>query len=136
MASLGAVAAASGQTPSVTCRPRQDAQGRAYRLAQRAEGGTPVWYLSMQSRASGNTWIDLSLPGAAPAFGDRTASLDFRNANGGRQIKLDVRPGAASLDVYVDYGLDVNIDPNLDPDVDRLNTGGPLTAIDCTVSLR
>jgi hypothetical protein len=45
-----------------------------------------------------------------------------------------VKPGAASLDVYVDYGLDVNIDPNLDPDVDRLNTGGPLTAIACTVT--
>ena len=76
----------------------------------------------------------MRLPGAAPVISDGHATLDFHNANGGRQITLAVTPSGASLEVYVDYGLEVNIDPNLDPDVDRLNTGGPLTAIDCTVS--
>jgi hypothetical protein len=27
----------------------------------------------------------------------------------------------------------VNIEPDLDPAVDRMNTNGPLTALDCTV---
>ena len=37
------------------------------------------------------------------------------------------------LEVWVDYGLEVNVEPDLDPHVDRLNTDGPLTAIDCAI---
>jgi hypothetical protein len=62
------------------------------------------------------------------------ASLVFRNANGGRQVELDVKPGAARLDIFVDYGLDVNIDADLDPDVDRMNTEGPLADLSCQVT--
>ena len=60
--------------------------------------------------------------------------LSFRNANGGRQVELEVTAGAARLDVYVDYGLEVNIDADLDPDVDRMNTEGPLTDLSCQVT--
>jgi hypothetical protein len=131
---LPAAAAAAG--PTATCRLPHDPQARVYQLEQRPEGGRTTWTLSMQSRATGDKWIRLALPGASPAFGEGTVALDYRNANGGRQIAIDVKPGSSRLDVYVDYGLDVNIDPNLDPDVDRLNTGGPITAVACDVTLR
>lgn len=117
----------------VTCRVHDDARERVYRLDR--EGGTDgsVWSLSMESAAS-NEPIRVRLPGAAPQIGPGRATLDYHTANGGRQVSLDIQPGSARLDVYVDYGLEVNVDPNLDPDVDRLNTNGPLTAIDCTVT--
>lgn len=88
----------------------------------------------MQDRESGDKWIRLGLRGAAPGLGAGTASLAFKNANGGRQVTLDVAPGHAKLDVFVDYGLDVNIEPDLDPQVDRMNTNGPVTALDCVVT--
>ena len=93
-----------------------------------------AWRLSMKDRQSGEKWIRLALPGAEPTFGNGTARLSFRNGNGGRQIGLDVTPQGARLDVFVDYGLDVNIEPDLDPDVDRMSTGGPLTALVCRVT--
>ena len=58
----------------------------------------------------------MTLDGAAPVIGERTATLKYRNANGGRQVDLDAAPGRSRLDVYVDYGLDVNIEPDLDPE--------------------
>ena len=51
-------------------------------------------------------------------------------------MTLDVASDHARLDVYVDHGLEVNIEPDLDPAVDRMNTNGPLTALDCTVAGR
>lgn len=116
----------------VTCLVHDDARGRVYRLARPAGKGVPAWTLSM--REGDGEWTHLALPGAEPAFGDDTVSLRFRNANGGRQIELDVAPTGSRLDVYVDYGLDVNIEPDLDPDVDEMNTGGPITALDCTIA--
>jgi hypothetical protein len=88
----------------------------------------------MQDHESGTKWIRLALPGAAPAVADGVASVRYKNANGGRQVTLDVAKDHARLDVYVDHGLEVNIEPDLDPAVDRMNTNGPLTALDCTVA--
>jgi hypothetical protein len=122
----------SRDSPSVTCHVRADAQRRTFVLEQ-AGGGASVWRLSMQDRESGAKWIRLALPGAAPTISDVAASVRYKNANGGRQVSLDVASDHASLDVYVDHGLEVNIEPDLDPAVDRMNTNGPLTALDCTV---
>jgi hypothetical protein len=124
----------AGAAPSVECRVPSDPDARVYRLEQQSSGGKSVWQLSMRRRESGARWIRLALPNAAPTIGDGTASLLYRNGNGGREVMLDVKPGAARLSVFVDYGLDVNIEPDLDPDVDHMNTGGPLTSVDCTVT--
>jgi hypothetical protein len=103
-------------------------------VLDQASGEADVWRLSMQDRESGAKWIRLALPGAAPAIADGDASVRYKNANGGRQVTLDVAKDHARLDVYVDHGLEVNIEPDLDPAVDRMNTNGPLTALDCTVA--
>jgi hypothetical protein len=126
----GPVSRAADPAPTVTCRLRHDQAARVFTLERR--GGT--WTLSMQSAASGDGWVRLPLPGASPSFADGAATLRYHNANGGRQIALEAKPGASSMDVYVDYGLDVNVDPNLDPAVDTMNTGGVVTAVDCTVA--
>jgi hypothetical protein len=105
-----------------------------YVLDQTPGSADPVWRLSLKERESGEKWIRLALPGAEPVFGDGTARLSFRNGNGGRQVALDVTPQGARLDVFVDYGLDVNIEPDLDPEVDRMSTGGPITALTCRVA--
>jgi len=122
---------APGGSPSVTCHVRDDAQGRTFVLEQ-AGTGPVLWRLSMQDRESGAKWIRLALAGAAPVIADGAASVRYKNANGGRQVTLDVAKDHARLDVYVDHGLEVNIEPDLDPAVDRMNTNGPLTALDCT----
>src|SRR4029079_14569063 len=121
--------------PSGTCHVRDDAQGRTFVLEQ-AAAGSNGWRRSMQDRESGAKWIRLALPGAAPNISDGAASVRYKNANGGRQVTLDVASDHARLDVYVDNGLEVNIEPDLDPAVDRMNTNGPLTALDCTVAGR
>lgn len=123
--------AAAGE-PVVTCEVRDDPRGRVYRLEQREAQGDRIWTLSM--RELDGEWTHLALPLAQPEFAADTVSLRFRNANGGRQIELDVAPAGSRLDVYVDYGLDVNIEPDLDPDVDHMNTGGAISALDCTIA--
>jgi hypothetical protein len=130
LASL-AVAPDSG---SVACELTSDPGRRVYVLDQVAGSPDPVWRLSLKDRESGDKWIRLALPGAAPTFGDGTVHLSFKNGNGGRQVTLDVTPQAATLDVFVDYGLDVNIEPDLDPDVDRMSTGGPVNALTCRIT--
>lgn len=119
----------AGPSPVVDCRVAGDERAREYRL-ERAEGGED-WILSM--REGNGRWIHLALPNAEPRFGEDSMTLEYRNANGGRQIEMSVSPGASRLDVYVDYGLDVNIEPDLDPAVDEMNTEGPLTSLDCSV---
>ena len=114
----------------VVCTGTGPADGREYVL-DRATAERP-WRLSYRDREH-KEWIRVALAGAAPDIGDRTAKLQYRNANGGRQVELDVTPAGSRLDVYVDYGLDVNIDPDLDPDVDRMNTDGPLTTLQCRI---
>ena len=126
VASLSVVLAADA--PSVTCELTADPHGRVYVLDREAGASESAWRLSLKDRESGDKWIRLALPGAAPAFDGGTVHLTFKNGNGGRQVTLDVTPQAATLDVFVDYGLDVNIDPDLDPDVDRMSTGGPAPA--------
>jgi hypothetical protein len=121
---------------SVTCRLRDDARARIFVLDQAAQASPPMWRLSMRDRESGDKWIRLSLPGAMPVIASGSATLSFKNANGGRQVSLDVAPGRSRLEVDVDYGLDVNIEPDLDPAVDRMNTNGPITALDCVVAPR
>jgi hypothetical protein len=121
-----------GDSPSVTCHVRDDAQGRTFML-ERAPTDQNLWQLSMQDRESGTKWIRLALPGAGPVIANGVASVRYKNANGGRQVTLDVGKDHAALDVYVDHGLEVNIEPDLDPAVDRMNTNRPLTALDCTV---
>jgi len=124
---------ASGpNAPGVMCRVREDPRGREYRLENRTRPEGFVWTLSMREGREGR-WIDLALPGASPRFAPETMELEYRNANGGRQIEMVVGPGGSRLDLYVDYGLDVNIDPDLDPAVDEMNTEGPLTSLDCTL---
>ena len=130
---LGLVAGSPAEPQSVTCHVREDPRGRAFALEPLGEGSNG-WRLAMQDRDSGGKWIRLALPGATPVFGDGTASLSYKNANGGRQVSVDVTRDHARLDVYVDHGLEVNIEPDLDPAVDRMNTNGPLTALDCTVT--
>ena len=122
-----------GTVPNVTCTVRSDPHKRVYALDQ-APGTSPaLWRLSMRDAESGGRWIRLSLRGAQPTIAAGVASLHFKNANGGRMVMLDVTPGHASLDVFVDHGLEVNIEPDLDPAVDRMNTGGPLASLDCAV---
>lgn len=115
--------------PKVTCAVRDDVRQRVYELTE-----TPAaWQLSMRDTESGARWIRLSLRGAEPRIALGTASLAYKNANGGRIVTLEVKPGRATLDVFVDHGLEVNIEPDLDPAVDRMTTNGPLTSLDCTV---
>lgn len=121
--------AADQAAPRVTCAGSGAAAGREFVLDRPAG---KAWRLSYRDREHPE-WIRLDLDGARPAIARGTAQLRFRNANGGRQVELDVSPGGSRLDVYVDYGLDVNIDPDLSPDVDRMNTEGPLTTIDCRI---
>jgi hypothetical protein len=123
------------QAPStVTCELTGDSHARVYVLDRASASGDAGWRLSMKDRESGDKWIRLTLPGAEPVFGEGTARLSFRNGNGGRQVSLDVTPQGSRLDVFVDYGLDVNIEPDLDPEVDRMSTGGPVTAVSCRVA--
>lgn len=126
IASLSVVLAA--EPPSVTCELTADPHARVYVLDRDAGAGDAAWRLSLKDRESGDKWIRLALPGAAPTFDGGAVHLAFKNGNGGRQVTLDVTPQGATLDVFVDYGLDVNIDPDLDPDVDRMSTGGPAPA--------
>ncbi len=114
----------------VVCNGNGPAAGREFVL-DRAAADRP-WRLSYRDREHPQ-WLRVTLENAAPDIGTATARLRYRNANGGRQVDLDVAPGRARLDVYVDYGLDVNIEPDLDPDVDRMNTDGPLTTLQCRV---
>jgi hypothetical protein len=129
---LGGAPAAS---PSVTCLVRDDPQGRTFVL-EPSGPDAKSWRLSMQDRESAGKWVRLALPGASPALARGTASLRYKNANGGRQVTVDVGSDHTRLEVYVDHGLEVNIEPDLDPAVDRMNTNGPLTALDCTVADR
>lgn len=122
-----------GTVPSVTCTVKNDARHRIYSLDQ-TPGTTPtLWRLSMRDTESGARWIRLSLRGAEPRIASGTASLAYKNANGGRIVTLEVKPGRATLDVFVDHGLEVNIEPDLDPAVDRMTTNEPLTSLDCTL---
>lgn len=133
-------AAHAADPPStVTCRVRDDARGREFVLRPadpaRAAAGAPEprWQLSMRDAESKGAWIDLLLPGARPALTASTAKLSYRNANGGRQVDLEVSPAGSRLEVWVDHGLEVNIEPDLDPRVDRLNTDGAIAAVECTI---
>ena len=114
----------------VVCTGTGPAAGREFVL-DRPVADRP-WRLSYRDREHPQ-WIRVTLDGAAPVIGERTATLSYRNANGGRQVDLDVADTARALDVYVDYGLDVNIEPDLDPEIDRMNTDGPLTTLQCRV---
>jgi hypothetical protein len=120
--------------PRVTCSVKGDAHNRVYELDQTPGTAPTLWRLSMRDSESGDRWVRLLLRGAQPRIAAGAASLAYKNANGGRMVTLDVTPGHASLDVFVDHGLEVNIEPDLDPAVDRMNTNGPLTALDCTVA--
>lgn len=133
-------AARAEEAPAaVTCRVRDDARGREFALRQvapAAAGQGPAavqWQLSMREGENDAT-IDIGPPGARPTITATTATLSYHNANGGRYVELDVSPTGSRLDVWVDYGLDVNIEPDLDPRVDRMNTEGPLTALECTTN--
>jgi hypothetical protein len=127
----GALQASAPDT--VTCSVKNDPAARVYRLAKTADAQrSPVWTIARRTRAA-PAWLQLTLPGAAPVITATTASLSYTNANGGRHVALDVGPGRAELDVWVDHGLEVNIDPDLDPRVDELTTGGVLRALDCRI---
>lgn len=128
---LGWQIAAPAALSSVTCTGQGAAAGREFVL-ERASATGP-WRLRYRDRDH-RGWVALPLPGAEPTLGDGAARLKFRNANGGRQVEIDVAPGRARLDIYVDYGLDVNVDADLDPEVDRMNTNGPLADITCRVT--
>lgn len=117
-------------TPGVVCAGTGAAAGREFVLER--PDPAAAWRLRYRDREHPR-WVTLSLPGARPIVDGGTARLRYRNANGGRQVELEVSTAASRLDVYVDYGLDVNIDPDLSPDVDLMNTEGPLTAIECRV---
>jgi hypothetical protein len=109
---------AAGSHPEGEPGAEAGARGGQWRIAVRT-GDDPAW-------------IELMLPGADPSFTNSTASLSYTNANGGRHVVLNVQPGHAELEVWVDHGLEVNIDPDLDPRVDELTTQGVLRALECT----
>jgi hypothetical protein len=117
--------------PVVTCRVLDDARSRTFVLDRSAPAAD--WRISMQDRDSAGKWIRLTLRGASPIFGDGTASLTYANANGGRRVVMQASASRSRLEIDVDYGLEVNIEPDLDPAVDRMNTGGALTALECRV---
>ena len=120
---------------AVTCRVPGDAREREFALRQAGEGpGGGGWQLSMREKENGSAWIDLRLPGAKPVITGTAAKLSYRNANGGRLVELDVSAAESRLEVWVDHGLEVNIEPDLDPRVDKLNTEGPLTALQCSIN--
>jgi hypothetical protein len=114
----------------IVCAGTGAAAGREFVFDRPAEDRP--WRISYRDREHPQ-WIRLSLPGAAPEVTSDTARLKYRNANGGRQVDVEVTQARSRLDIYVDYGLDVNIEPGLDPEIDRMNTEGPLTAVDCRV---
>jgi hypothetical protein len=114
----------------VVCSGAGPAAGREF-VFDRPAADRP-WRLSYRDREHPQ-WVRLWLPGATPEIGEGTARVKYRNANGGRQVELEVTPAGSRLDVYVDYGLDVNIEPDLSPDVDLMNTNGPLTSLQCRV---
>jgi hypothetical protein len=101
----------------VTCGVSSGPDARTYELRRSADGPQSSWALVMRGRGAD---VVLPLPGAQPVIGARTARLDYRSANGGRLVDLDVSPGGASLSVWVDHGLEVNVDPDLDPRVDEM----------------
>ena len=113
----------------VECTGTGIAKGREFVLAQ--PSADRPWRLSYRD-ASHPAWIHLPLDGARPVLAGGSARVEFSNANGGRQVQLEVGSDTARLDVYVDYGLDVNIDADLDPDVDLMNTEGPLP-VECKI---
>ena len=120
---------------AVTCRVPGDARQREYALRQAGIGAVGRgWQLSMREKENGSAWVDLRLPGAKPVITGTAAKLSYRNANGGRLVELDVSADRSRLEVWVDHALEVNIEPDLDPRVDRLNTEGPLTALQCSIS--
>lgn len=127
---LAATGAAAQTAPRVECRGTGPAVGREFVLDQGTAPGR--WRLSYRDTEH-PAWLRVTLEGAEPVIEPGGARLQYKNANGGRQVDMTVTPAAARLDVYVDYGLEVNVDPNLDPDIDRMTTDGPLTTLECRV---
>jgi hypothetical protein len=118
---------ASDSPATITCVVPNEAAARVFRLRHGSDG----WFLGMRHKELGDRWLELKLPGAEPVFTPGRARLEYRNANGGRQVDLTVGPDGSSLDVWVDHGLEVNIEPDLDPRVDLMNTEGPLRKVSC-----
>ena len=124
-----AIALMAREASTVTCRVEGDPDERVYVLDRHDDR----WRLSFRSKAAGDRWVRLALPGAQPVTSDDEVRLSYRSANGGRQIDLVATPALSSLDVWVDYGLDVNVEPDLDPRVDLMTTDGPLPGVACAV---
>ena len=121
-------AAAQEHVPRVTCGVAGDPDSRSWVLEQ----VSGRWQLSYTSRTETRP-VRLALPAAKPEINGNTVRLEYKNANGGRQVDLRFGGGISTLDVWVDHGLEVNIEPDLDPRVDNMNTHGPLHAVQCTV---
>jgi hypothetical protein len=113
----------------VTCTVPGDAEARTWVLEQ-ASGH---WQITFTSRTATRP-VRLALPGARPVLSAASATLSYKNANGGRQVELKADEANATLDVWVDHGLEVNIEPDLDPRVDLMNTHGALEGVRCTVA--
>lgn len=127
---LAAGAALAQPAPSeVTCTVPDDLLQREYRLHR--DAGT--WRLAFRSRDTRDVWIALELPRAQPVLTATEVTLSYRNANGGRQVRLEVTPGRRVLDVWVDHGLEVNIEPDLDPRIDLMSTDGPIDDVRCVI---
>jgi hypothetical protein len=127
---LGSIpqAAAQDPAPRVTCGASGDPESRSWVLEQMSGR----WQLSYTSRTATRP-VRLALPAAQPEITANTARLEYKNANGGRQVDLRVGGGPSALEVWVDHGLEVNIEPDLDPRVDDMNTHGPLQGVQCTI---
>ena len=148
--SVGAIAGAVSEAPAargedapatVTCRVRDDARGRVFVLRQAGSRARPAERPSRagSSRCATGNQRSVDRPRAAGSHAgdhphEREALVpqrERRTAGGPRRVC----GGGASLDVWVDHGLDVNIEPDLDPRVDRLNTHGPITALQCAIDV-
>jgi hypothetical protein len=120
--------AAQDRSPRVTCAVPGDAESRSWVLEQ-VNGR---WQLSYTSRTDTRA-VRLALPAAKPDITGTSVRLEYKNANGGRQVNLRSGDGPSALEIWVDHGLEVNIEPDLDPRVDDMNTHGPLQAVQCTI---
>jgi hypothetical protein len=119
----------------VSCAVLDDADKRIYRLHKSHGDNAPTWVLSLNSSKTKSRWIPISLYDAAPVITDNQVLLSYQTANGGKLVDLRVNQKSVYLDVYISYELEVNVEVDLSPDVDLLNTEGPLTNLECNVSL-
>jgi hypothetical protein len=72
------------------CAVVDDSQQRVYELIRSGEGERMLWMLGMRSLQAGASQVLLPLPDAKPAVKSGEVTLDYRTANGGREVHWKV----------------------------------------------